>query len=88
MQLDLLGSRVRVFRDGAEGSRVGVFGNGTEGSPAVAKSVGKARPLGGADPLVLRAVERLLDMGHEPAPQRHERLRKRTEQVEKEGCLS
>ena len=59
------GSRVGVFGDSAEGSGVRVFRDGTEGSVAVAKSVGDARPPGSADPLV-RAVERLLDVGHEP----------------------
>ena len=77
---------------GTEGSRVGVFGDGTEGSPAFAKSVGEARPPGSADPVVQRAVERLLDMEHEPALRcplrRLERLRKRIEQVEKEGSPS
>ena len=66
---------------GTEGSRVGVFGDGTEGSPAVATSVGEAQPPGGADPLVLRAVERILDMEHEPTLRCLESLRMRTEQV-------
>ena len=69
--------------DGAEGSCVGVVGDGTEGSTAVAKSVGEARPL-----VVLRAVERLLDMEHEPALRVLESLRKRIVEVEKEGNLS
>ena len=59
---------------------MGVFGDGPEGSLAVAKSVGEARP-----PFVLLAVERLLDMGHEPALRCLERLRKRMKQVEEEG---
>ena len=41
-----------------------------------------------ADPLVLRAVERLLDMEHELALRCLERLRNRIEQVEKEGSPS
>ena len=56
--------RVGVCGEGTEGSRARVLEDGTEGPPT-AKSVGEARPPGGADPLVLRAVERLLDMGHE-----------------------
>ena len=82
------GSRVGVFGDGAEGSCVRVSGDGAERSPAVAKSVGEARPPAGAEPLVLRAVERLLDMWHEPALRCLERLRRRIEQVEKEGSPS
>ena len=76
----------------AKGSRVGVCGDGTERITcwslrrrhrAVAKSVGDARP-----PVVLRAVERLLDMEHGPALRCLERLRKRIEHVEKEGSPS
>ena len=67
---------------GTEGPRVEACGDGTEGSPAVV-AVGEARPL-----FVLLAVERLLDMEHEPALRCLERLRKRKEQVGKEGSPS
>ena len=82
---DTEGPRDEVSKDGTEGSRVGVFGDGTKGSPAVAKSAGEARPPGGADPVVRRAVERLLDVG---TLRCLERLRKQIEQVEKEGSPS
>ena len=68
--------------------QIGVVGDGAEGSPVVAKSAGEVRPPGNADPLVRRAVERLLDMEREPAVRCLERLRKPTEQVEKEGSPS
>ena len=76
------GPRVGVCGVGTEGSRVGACEDGTEdhvleSSEMAPKDHQQLQSLLVKPPFVLRAVERLLDVGHEPALRCIERLRKR-----------